>query len=277
MLLVTDESVLETAVEAIRRGAYDTIAKTPEYLSAIPLVVEKNLAIWRTKQDSQHLASRLTRALKQLRFKNRQIERMVSELHRTAAMDPLTSLANRRAIGRMFAECHRHQRDLACIMIDLDGFKQLNDTLGHQRGDEFLQCTAGILHRYCRQSDTAGRFGCDEFIVLLPETDLATAQRVARRIGERYRLETARLCTDGTVNHHLTTSLGLATMAHSRPSSHEQLMAHADQALYRAKQAGKTCVMVCQDDPTSHPASSPGPGTRRKSAAPRQRASLSAR
>ena len=240
MLLVTDESVLETAVEAIRRGAYDTIAKTPEYLSAIPLVVEKNLAIWRTKQDSQHLASRLTRALKQLRFKNRQIERMVSELHRTAAMDPLTSLANRRAIGRMFAECHRHQRDLACIMIDLDGFKQLNDTLGHQRGDEFLQCTAGILHRYCRQSDTAGRFGCDEFIVLLPETDLAT-------------------------------------MAHSRPSSHEQLMAHADQALYRAKQAGKTCVMVCQDDPTSHPASSPGPGTRRKSAAPRQRASLSAR
>ena len=281
VVLVTGEGVLETAIEAIRRGAYDYIVKAGDYLFAIPLTVQKNLAIWRTKHENQHLAAQLTRTLQQVRIKNRQLEKAVSELERTAATDPLTCLANRRAIAdailRMFADFRRHDRDLACIMIDLDGFKQLNDTLGHQRGDDLLQCTAGVLERYCRQSDMAGRFGGDEFIVLLPETDVATARRVARRIGERYRLESARLCTDGTVNHHLTMSMGLATLRHTHPSSPEQLMAQADDALCRAKQAGKTCVMVYQNDREGRPNASPARGTPRTSAAPRRRASLSAR
>ncbi|MDP6060901.1 MAG: diguanylate cyclase [Pirellulaceae bacterium] len=280
VVLVTDVAVMETAVEAIRRGAYDYIIKTGDYLFAIPLVVEKNLAIWRTKQENLRLAGQVTRTLEQVRIKNHQLESLVHELETMAATDPLTGLVNRRAFGKAmeqsFAECTRYDHDLACIMIDLDRFKQLNDTLGHQRGDEVLQRTARVLQAYCRQCDIAGRFGGDEFILLLPETNAVTAENVARRIGEKFATDTAQLCGGDPSTHRLAMSMGLATLSLTKPSSPEQLIAHADNALYRAKQTNSTCVVVSgssasQTNPVQTDRSA------RTSSAPPQRASLSTR
>ena len=280
VVLVTDLGVTETAVEAIRRGAYDYIVKTGDYLFAIPLVVEKNLAIWRTKQENLCLAGQVTRTLEQVRIKNHQLESLVHELETMAATDPLTGLVNRRAFGeameQRFAESTRYGHDLACIMIDLDRFKQLNDTLGHQRGDEVLQHTAHVLQAYCRRCDIAGRFGGDEFILLLPETDVVTAENVAHRIGENFSTNTAQFCSDGQSTHRLTMSMGLATLCLTKPSSPQQLIAHADDAMYRAKETNTTCVIVSEPNASQSDPAQIDSSARASTGSP-QRASLSTR
>lgn len=248
IVLVTGEGILENAVTAIRKGAYDYVVKAGDYLFALPLVVEKNLQIWRTKQENQRLAEQLKRTLEEVRIKNQQLEEAVAKLETVAATDPLTCLANRRAFNqamdRSFAEATRYGHDLACIMIDLDGFKLLNDSLGHQKGDELLQRAARVLEANCRRSDVAGRYGGDEFILLLPQTDIDTARQVASRIRDEFSAAAQSLARQMTTPTPLTMSIGLSSLHHSRPANPEALVAHADHALYRAKQAGKTCVMV---------------------------------
>ena len=142
-------------------------------------------------------------------------------------------------MDRAFAEASRYNRDLACIMLDLDNFKRYNDTFGHPRGDELLRTVARVLEANCRRSDVAGRFGGDEFIVLLPETDLDTAQRVAERVAQQFAVTAAALGGQGGSASRAAMSMGLACLQHSRPASSEQLIAHADHALYAAKQMGK--------------------------------------
>ena len=246
IVFVTAEGNLGNAMQAIQRGAYDYIVKAGDYLFAIPVIVEKNLAMWRTKQDNRRLQEQLTRTLEEVRIKNQQLEELVAKLETAAATDPLTGLANRRSIGqaleRCFAEAQRYDHNLACIMIDLDGFKQINDTMGHQKGDELLVHTARVLEANCRRCDVAGRFGGDEFIVILPETDKATAKTVAQRINDEF-LTVAHAMLSGTaLNGHVSMSMGLACTRDCGPNTCEQLIAHADSALYRAKQAEMTHV-----------------------------------
>jgi len=240
VVMVTSESGLDVAMEAIRRGAYDYVVKVGDYLFTVPLVVEKNLEVWRTKQDNARLEGELKDMLGQLQERNDQLREAVAKLEAQAATDPLTGLANRREIKqqleRAFAESQRYATDLTCVMIDLDRFKQLNDTLGHQRGDELLRAAARVLTANCRRSDVAGRYGGDEFVLLLPQTDPTTAARVAGRIQREFReAAQASLPAGRTANM----SLGLACVSRHRPATADQLVALADAALYQAKQAGK--------------------------------------
>jgi two-component system cell cycle response regulator len=248
VVMVTGDGILENAIAAIRRGAYDYVVKAGDYLFAIPLVVEKNLALYRVKQENLRLQAELERSLDEVRVKNQQLEEMVQRLETIASTDPLTGLANRRAFSasfeRRFAEAQRHNNDLACIMIDLDGFKQLNDTLGHRQGDEMLQRAATVLAANCRRSDIAGRFGGDEFILVLPQADAPAASAVAERISEEFTRMAALDLAEQGYPGRLTMSLGLATLKASRAAVPEQLIEHADHALYCAKQAGKTRLVV---------------------------------
>lgn len=243
VILVTGEGILENAARAIERGAYDYIVKAGDYLFTIPLMVEKNLAIYRTKQENSRLQGELTRTLDDLSRKNHQLEVAVRQLQTMAATDPLTALANRRAfnqaLARSFAEAARHGHDLSCVMIDLDGFKPLNDTLGHQRGDEMLQHAARVLEICCRVSDVAGRFGGDEFVVLLPQTDEATAAQVAQRIADEFAHVTRATLKDSPLAGRVTMSMGLTSLHAGRAASPDAIIAQADHALYRAKQTGR--------------------------------------
>ncbi len=254
-VLITGEGILENAIAAIRRGAYDYIVKAGDYLFAIPLIVEKNLAIWRTKQDNQRLQEQLAKTLKEVQVKNGQLAKAVRKLRTMAATDPLTHLFNRRSFGqaldRCFAEADRYGHDVACVMIDLDNFKQMNDTLGHQAGDDLLRLTARVLKAQCRRSDVIGRFGGDEFVVLLPQTDEQTARQVASRIGEEFKAGVNKLYGGEGMSFDVSLSMGVATLNQARPSTPQQLVAYADKALYCAKQAGKTCLVTysnLQDD-----------------------------
>jgi diguanylate cyclase (GGDEF)-like protein len=248
MIFVTAEGVLENAIRAIRLGAYDYVVKIGDYLFSIPLIVEKNLAIWQTKRENQQLHEQLACALEQMQVKNKQLQEAVAQLETVAATDPLTGLANRRAfgvaLGRAFADAHRNHNDLTCIMLDLDGFKHFNDTFGHQAGDDLLKCIADLLQHHCRQSDVAGRFGGDEFIILLPHADEQTARQVALRMQEGLDAELARINGPDNIKAAVTMSMGLACLNHRTTRDPEQLIAHADHALYRAKQAGKNRMVI---------------------------------
>lgn len=248
VVLVTAEGVLENAATAIRRGAYDYIVKAGDYLFTIPLIVEKNWAIWRTKQENRHLQAQLTQTLEEVRVKNNQLEEAVYQLKTMAATDPLTGLSNRRSFGqslvRCFAEAVRYGHDLACVMIDLDNFKLINDTLGHQAGDALLRKTASILEAQCRRSDVAGRFGGDEFVLLLPQADATTACQVAQRVSDEFNATIRTMVGDSSMAGQMGMSMGVASLTLSHPKEPEQILAHADQALYQAKQSGKTCVKV---------------------------------
>lgn len=260
VIIVTNQRRAEHALQAIRMGASDYLVKAGDYLFALPVIVEKTLVVWRTKQENVRLQAQLASTLTALRMKNRQLEEAVKKLETMAATDPLTGLANRRSFNqfleRAFAEASRYGHDLAAIMIDLDGFKLCNDKLGHQKGDEVLQRTARVLEANCRRSDVAGRLGGDEFVVLLPQTGLDRAQTVAQRIGEEMSFCTADLRQQLAAHlpEGLGLSMGVATLRHSRPATADELIAQADQALYRAKSAGKGRHLIFDAPPRNAPA-----------------------
>lgn len=259
VVLMTTQGVLENAVQAIRRGAYDYVIKSGEYLATLPLIVEKNLEVWRIKQENLRLQDQLARTLDEVKIKNDQLEEAVEQLRAVALTDPLTGLDNRRslsqALDRCFAEASRYGHDLVCLMIDLDNFKPLNDTLGHQSGDQVLQRTARVLEANSRRADVAGRYGGDEFMIILPQTNRVTALRVAQRIRKQFQTAMTAIQGEFAMPGTVTMSMGLATLHQSRPASPEQLITHADHALYQAKEAGKNAIKVYVRSPGKVPLS----------------------
>lgn len=233
---------------AMKNGAYDFIVVAGDFIRSIPVVIEKNLGIARMRADNYRLNAQLRQTLKVVQRKNTELEQAVVDLQTAAGTDPLTGLANRRSIAhtfdRMFAECSRYERDLACIMIDLDGFKPFNDTLGHPRGDELLQIVGQVLEANCRRSDLAGRFGGDEFIVLLPEADSRRAEHVAARIRDQFADEARALLESIGSDATVSMSIGIATIQEAQPFSPEQLIAFSDQSLYQAKRNGRGCISI---------------------------------
>jgi diguanylate cyclase (GGDEF)-like protein len=151
-----------------------------------------------------------------------------------ARIDSLTGLANRRAVEEILAaEIARAQRfahDLAVVLLDLDHFKEINDSFGHAAGDVMLRAVGRLLTSLARQGDTVARWGGEEFVVVLPETGLAGAQRFAERL--RRTIE-----AHAVGDMHTSASCGVATMLPE--DSVEELLGAADRALYQAKANGR--------------------------------------
>ncbi|MGI9324643.1 MAG: EAL domain-containing protein [Pseudomonadales bacterium] len=182
--------------------------------------------------------------LRQLRRSQESISRKNKELEALATQDPLTGLANRRALlanfEREYAKAGRESRALSCIMIDIDYFKKINDSFGHGVGDEVICAVGNTLVAQCREYDTVGRYGGEEFVVVLP--DMATAE--AEEIAERLRAAVQGLGSDVTVPvDKLSASFGVASL---KPDVRDllDLLDQADQALYAAKQGGRNRVVV---------------------------------
>jgi diguanylate cyclase (GGDEF)-like protein len=167
-------------------------------------------------------------------------------VERQASTDGLTELANRRHFEETLAsEISRAERfggSLALILADLDDFKQVNDRYGHQAGDDVLREFAAVLRETVRDIDLAARYGGEEFAMLLPQTDLEGAERVAERLREAM-AERRLAIVPGSV-FTVTASFGVAAFPNSPTPA--ALFAAADEALYRAKSAGKNCV-ICAD------------------------------
>ena len=176
----------------------------------------------------------------------RRVHRVIGELSRQARTDPLTGLANRRALldtlDREMAAHLRRGSALSLMMIDADQFKQLNDTAGHEAGDEVLRQLAAVLSRGSRRGDLVARFGGEEFMMIM--TDCALPDAVARADQLR-----AQIAAESAAWHHaLTVSIGVAELPRDVPESDAgaRLVGQADAALYAAKQDGRNRVEAYQ-------------------------------
>jgi diguanylate cyclase (GGDEF)-like protein len=170
------------------------------------------------------------------------------DVRAAASTDALTGLLNHGAMQvRVREEIARAARDgqpLCCVLIDLDDFKRVNDEHGHACGDTVLREFAGLMNDVVREGDTAGRWGGEEFALLLPDTALDGAKRVAERL--RQALEERVILSPEGEPLHVTVSLGVA--AYPDLGGRAELVAAADEALYRAKRAGKNQVVVTARD-----------------------------
>jgi len=158
-----------------------------------------------------------------------------------ALKDPLTGINNRAAMDASLIRevdlARRHKNALSLIALDLDHFKKINDTLGHDAGDQVLQCVVNTLLKTIRGSDMVFRFGGEEFTVLLTNTNKKGAMQLARRIRKQIEINPIKL---NEKEVFITASLGIACLGPD--DSEKSLFCKADKALYKAKAAGRNCV-----------------------------------
>ncbi len=182
----------------------------------------------------------------------RELEESQRRLAEQAMTDPLTKLRNRRAFfengAKNLARARRHNGDLSVMLLDIDFFKKINDTHGHQSGDEALVAVAAILNALARTEDTVARMGGEEFAMLLPDTNLLGTAVLAERV--RVAIEKERFILGGKIVQ-ITVSIGLAARSVDPVDSVDQLLGIADKRLYLAKQSGRNRICVNDDGKSS--------------------------
>ena len=171
--------------------------------------------------------------------------RSTAQLRRLAMRDPLTELGNRRFLDmqlpRMIDAAKESDTDVSAMVIDMDGFKQVNDRLGHDAGDELLVLTAGLLKACTRHDDLTARMGGDEFVVLMPGCDRDRAIELSNSIRTLFRQQARSLLDRAGISADL--SAGVASLNADKLTDAPALIKLADQRLYEAKRSGKgrTC------------------------------------
>jgi len=233
------------AARAMRDGAMGFLLTDPDDPGTLPSSLETCLEHLRIRRENQWLREQLHLLRSDLTLKEQDFEILIRQLEATARTDELTGLANRRWLNIMlegsWAEALRHSWPLGFLMIDLDGFKALNDTMGHLRGDELLRLTGMVLEANCRDVDVVARYGGDEFCVLMPNTLPHEAVQVAERIQRQFERAMSRR---GPEEPLVGMTIGMSHIDLSRPVNSEELVSHADEALYGGKVRGKNRVMI---------------------------------
>jgi diguanylate cyclase (GGDEF)-like protein len=234
VIMLTARTAVEDRVEGLHVGADD-------YLPKPFAEAELGARIFAALRDRA--------AKEELKKKNAQLEAMLHRVEALAATDPLSGLYNRRrfadVLRREFAVCKRYKNELACIMVDLDHFKLINDRYGHEAGDLVLKEVAKKLTENLREVDVPARYGGEEFAILLPHTSKEQALVVAERLQDRIRQ--VELDIDGEVVK-VTASFGIAGVGDVESTDAERLVKFADAALYEAKAAGRDRIITWSDD-----------------------------
>ena len=253
VIVMTAFDSYESVLQALQLGAYDYIQKPLKNYPAIVAAIQRAYENAKLQRENTDLLIQLTASHDQLSAANRSLIDANQKLKRLAVTDSLTNLYNRRffdqAIKREVGRRNRYQLALTLVMIDVDHFKQFNDTHGHDGGDQALKLVARVLVDSSRSSDIVCRYGGEEFIVILPLTtpDEGTvyAER-ARKIIERTSIE-----LKNGEKSHITISLGIAgAVKNGPPIGTEDLISCADSALYKAKAEGRNQYCLHQSAST---------------------------
>lgn len=211
------------------------------------------LPLGKSNREVQQLSTSMSLMTRELMEANKRMEQEVrqrtlelqhanTELARQASTDPLTQLLNRRGFTQrahhLLAQAQRSQLPVCALSLDIDFFKRINDTYGHDSGDAVLQQFADTIAQRVRQTDLVARFGGEEFVVLLPDT----AQASALQLAQHLRQTIADMEIEGV--GHITTSIGLSSWNGSQGESLESLLKRSDAALYEAKHTGRNRVCI---------------------------------
>jgi two-component system cell cycle response regulator len=231
VIILTAEDDLDRKAEILERGASDYVTK--------PFHEKELLARVRSHTKLKLLQD-------ELREKNAQLEAL-------SVTDPLTGLANRRHLMTKLdyevQRARRYKTPLAVVMIDIDHFKQVNDTYGHAMGDEVLRNIGAMLKESVRTTDLAARYGGEELTLILPHTDLTAAVSVADTLRQKF---AAMDHTHDGASLRKTASMGVAARdGQGDVPSAEDLLKFADEALYRAKQGGRNKVVAAEEGQAS--------------------------
>lgn len=209
--------------------------------------VLEGFLVWLEEVDAPKRYEDLVRAVAPVLAASLARKRLLASLEQQALYDHLTGLYSRRkiedSVQRLIDKTARYQGVFSVLLFDIDRFKSINDTLGHSEGDSVLQQVSHRVRQGIRGSDLVSRWGGEEFLVVLPETDLVRAE-VA---GEQVRELVAGGCYGSAGK--VTVSIGVAT--YRKGDSLESLVKKADQAMYQAKSAGRNCVVVNAQDKSS--------------------------
>ncbi len=233
-VIMTSHASIDNSIQAVKMGAFDYILKPLEDLDVITEAANRAMANLSGIRRQQALLDTLSR-------QNEELDTMNMKILDLAIRDGLTGLFNRRyaqeRLDKEFDRATRLARELSVLFIDLDHFKFLNDTHGHQAGDEILQILAGIMTQAVRESDTLARWGGEEFIVISPETN----QEDACMLAERIRKSVAGHPFPNAAQQPLgivSLSIGIATRSNGTTSP-KKLLGLADEAVYYAKDSGR--------------------------------------
>jgi diguanylate cyclase (GGDEF)-like protein len=201
----------------------------------------------------------LERTKERLERMNKELQKTNRMLSRIAMYDGLTGLLNLRSfmdqLDSKLREGERYHYPVALIMVDLDHFKQINDTYGHQVGDAALKYTARLLSSSSRESDVVGRYGEGEMMLMLPGLDGEDPARTAVALAERLRCEMMEIRLDEAPDLRITGSFGVSWTLSNDRMDPGVLIGRADKALYRAKERGRN--QVCVEPPESPQLESP--------------------
>lgn len=237
VVIMTSQASIEAATTALREGAYDFLIKPFDDLILISALVQRA-----SERLRLHKRNRLL--TQQLEVYAGELERLNRSLKHAADVDWLTGLYTRRylrnALEGELSRAIRHHRALSLILLDVDHFKLYNDSHGHLAGDDVLRNLGKVLLGTTRTEDLCARFGGEEFLVLMPETDRTAALIVAERIRrevEHYPFFGREEMPNGVV----TVSVGVASFP-MEVSDGDGLIARADAALYQSKERGRNVV-----------------------------------
>jgi len=257
-LLQIDGQKLDVALQQVARRSeevanyFDVDIGTPEELSAILDQAKETLLILALAANRQVLDAREAMGSLAAKAKSLELE---------AQRDGLTGLFNRACFDHAFAQkvaqAASDDVPLSLILFDIDHFKNVNDTYGHQAGDKVLAGVAKVLGGRMRPTDFTARYGGEEFILLLPSTDAPGAAIVAERLRRRL-AESVHDIGNGSVLR-VTASAGHATLQPGSGATAEMLLASADRALYAAKRGGRNLVVAGQDPGLPHAVPHPRP------------------
>lgn len=240
-IVMTAFSGYETAIKALQAGAHDYIEKPLSNHEKIVSLTHHAKQIAQLERDNAELLSKLKSQHSKLQIANKELAELNAKLEKMALTDSLTGLTNRRFIDTIYAQeaarYVRYKEPFTVVMIDVDHFKQYNDKYGHTAGDKALQLVARQLLHCTRDSDTVGRYGGEEFFILLNNTAPENASIVANRILESIR--SSSIPVDGT-DTRLSVSIGLAGLdgVDTLPAD-LNLIEQSDKALYIAKSSGR--------------------------------------
>ena len=231
------------------RGSNNKFFKK-DFFVTIPLKIEKEIVgvlnINDGEQDSFEESS-LEMVLDISDFISMSVSNAIlyEQTKQLAVTDGLTGISNRpnmeQALQNEFERSMRYGAPLSVVLLDVDHFKGVNDTYGHQKGDEILVAIASLLKKVCRANDIAARYGGEEFLMILPQSNAQGAFKIAERVRE----EMMKLSFTGNeTNFSVTTSCGVAELDRDFIKNTDQLVAMADQALYEAKNSGRNKTII---------------------------------